>query len=156
MEAENSYSTNLLNNLGAVGCSSAEKHISSNKIGQNTTTRLDDIDTKLERVDVRLDVAEEKIDTKCNELEKALNEKISEKEFKKLELQFQQPMEFSYQEKSIKEIYAKKLNLLMHGLEEDKGSVWKNKEKTTHIFQKFLSGGLKLERDSINLVDNHR
>ena len=63
---------------------------------------------------------------------------------------------FLSQEKLMKEMHDKKLKLLIDGLKENKGNVWENKEKTAYIFQKFLSDGLKLEPDSINLVDIHR
>ena len=44
----------------------------------------------------------------------------------------------------MKELYDKRLNILVHGLEETE-SVWKTKEKSKVIFETFLKEGLKID-----------
>ena len=53
------------------------------------------------------------------------------------------------------ESHNKRLNLLIHGVEE-KGSVWKDKTQTLVKLNKFLKEGLRIEPSSLLLVDMHR
>ena len=65
-----------------------------------------------------------------------------EKKAKQLELQ--------------RESYSKRLNLLIHGLDEVGSSVWETKAQALDIFNKFMNDGLVLDPKSISLVDIHR
>ena len=44
----------------------------------------------------------------------------------------------------MKESYDKRLNMLIHGMQEDNNNVWKKREKTIEKFQNFLKNGLKI------------
>ena len=54
------------------------------------------------------------------------------------------------------EFYSKRLNLLIHGLDETTNTVWESKAETLATFNSFLKEGLDLDPDSITLVDAHR
>ena len=55
-----------------------------------------------------------------------------------------------------REFYSKRLNLLIHGLDEVSSSAWKTKTQTLDIFNKFMTDRLGLDPKSISLVDIHR
>ena len=67
---------------------------------------------------------------------------FEKKEVKKLELQ--------------RESYSKRLNPLIHGLDEVGPSVWETKTQTLDIFDKFMTDGLGLDPKPISLVDIYR
>ena len=52
------------------------------------------------------------------------------------------------------EAYRKRLNLLIHGLDENE--VWKKKETTLLILKNFLQKGLNLNLQDIKIIDIHR
>ena len=52
------------------------------------------------------------------------------------------------------EVYSKRLNLLIHGLDENE--VWEKKETTLLIFKNFVQEGLNLNLLDINIIDIHR
>ena len=53
----------------------------------------------------------------------------------------------------MKESYDKRLNILIHGIQEDNNNVWEKKEKTIEKFQDFLKNGLKININEIKLSD---
>ena len=56
----------------------------------------------------------------------------------------------------MKECYDKRLNILIHGIQEDNNNVWEKREKTIKKFQDFLKNGLKINPNEINLSDIYR
>ena len=54
------------------------------------------------------------------------------------------------------ESYSKKLNLVIHGLEEKNGLNKETKFETREIFDDFVVEGLQLDPEKITLVDIHR
>ena len=50
----------------------------------------------------------------------------------------------------------KRLNILIHGIQEDNNNVWEKREKTTEKFQDFLKNGLKIDSNEIKLSDIYR
>ena len=57
----------------------------------------------------------------------------------------------------MQELYDKRLNILIHGIEEDGNNVWEKREKTIEKFAEFLEKGLKIENpDDVEFVDIHR
>ena len=55
-----------------------------------------------------------------------------------------------------REAYSKRMNLLIHGIDEKTDNVWETKAETTEIFNKFLINGLQLDPAKISLIDIHR
>ena len=55
----------------------------------------------------------------------------------------------------MRESYSKRLNLLIHGLEERKIEI-ETKQQTKSIFKTFLTETFELEINAVNIVDLHR
>ena len=56
----------------------------------------------------------------------------------------------------MKESYDKRLNILIHGIQEDNNNVWEKREKTIDKFHKFLKNSLKISPNKIKLSDIYR
>ena len=56
----------------------------------------------------------------------------------------------------MRENYEKRINILIHGIEEDTKSVWESNIETRHKFNNFISGALKLDPTAIAIADIHR
>ena len=57
----------------------------------------------------------------------------------------------------MKESYDKRLNVLIHGIQEDPNNAWENKKITLEKFQTFLKNNLKItDPTKINFSDIHR
>ena len=56
----------------------------------------------------------------------------------------------------MQELYSKRLNLLIHGLKENKMNEFESRKETYALFTRFLQEALSLGLDSIQLADIHR
>ena len=56
----------------------------------------------------------------------------------------------------MRENYEKRMNILIHGIEEDTKSVWESNVETRLKFNNFISGALKLDPTAIAIADIHR
>ena len=56
----------------------------------------------------------------------------------------------------MRENYEKRMNILIHGIEEDTKSVWESNVETRLKFNNFISGALKLDPTLIAIADIHR
>ena len=57
----------------------------------------------------------------------------------------------------MKESYSKRLNILIHGLPENKESPWKKREATLEFHKNFFKNGLQIQDPSeIRVADIHR
>ena len=56
----------------------------------------------------------------------------------------------------MRENYKKRMNILIHGIEEDTKSVWESNVETRLKFNNFISGALKLDSTAIAIADIHR
>ena len=56
----------------------------------------------------------------------------------------------------MQESYSKRMNILIHVIEEDNNSVWESHKQTTERFENFLEDALKMNPDNIEVVDIHR
>ena len=65
-------------------------------------------------------------------------------------------VENEHKELRMRESYSKRLNLLIHGLEETESGVWETMAQTQEIYDNFMKQGLKLDPTTIPLVDIHR
>ena len=88
------------------------------------------------------------LDTKADiDLIKQLKQKIIS--FKEFQSNYEKAL-------LMKESYNKRLNILIHGIQEDNNNVWEKREKTIEKFQDFLKKGLKIDPNEIKLSDIHR
>ena len=116
--------------------------------------KFDKYDDSIAEFNQRLAKQEHKIKNISNDLEEKvsltdyheLRDRIARLEFEeeanKLELQ--------------RESYSKRLNLLIHGLDEVGSSAWETKTQNLDIFNKFMTDELGLDPKSISLLDIHR
>ena len=56
----------------------------------------------------------------------------------------------------MQESYNKRLNTLIHGIEEDEDSVWESHQQTLEKFDEFLKNALEMDHDDIEIADIHR
>ena len=75
-------------------------------------------------------------------------------DFKKRILHLEQSQHAAKCEKLTNEAHSKRLNLLIHGLDENE--VWEKKETTLLIFKNFLQEGLNLNLPDTNIIHIHR
>ena len=59
-----------------------------------------------------------------------------------------------HREAVAKECYDKRMNLLIHGLNEK--SAWETKGETKGVFEDFLKAGFDIDPSSVSLIDIHR
>ena len=55
----------------------------------------------------------------------------------------------------MRELYSKRLNILIHGLDESK-EAWESTAQTKTVLTKFFTEGLEIDLNSLSLVDCHR
>ena len=102
-------------------------------------TRIFKLENKTVALEQNLTAMEETIDI--------LDEKMNK--FEKLKLEFEKTA-------IMQESYNKHLNVLIHGIKEDKGNAWEKREVTVQKFKTFLNDGLNINPDDIELVDTHQ
>ena len=54
------------------------------------------------------------------------------------------------------ESYCKRLNILIHGVENDEKLAWKSRDITTQKLKKFMKEELEMDVDEVPIVDLHR
>ena len=105
------------------------------------------IDSKIDAVSERLNLLEVKFENRSKEVDTILDTKADIDLIKQLNRKLISFQEFqSNYEKALlmKESYDKRLNILIHGIQEDNNNVWEKREKTIEKFQDFLKNGLKI------------
>ena len=116
-------------------------------------------DSKIDAVSERLNLLEVKFENRSKEVDTILDTKADIDLIKQLNQKIISFEEFqSNYEKALlmKESYDKRLNILIHGIQEDNNNVWEKREKTIEKFQDFLKNGLKINSNEIKLSDIHR
>ena len=120
--------------------------------------RLDDIDSKYDYLSSRIDDLEAKVKSRSLKVDNFLSTKPDSKTIQKLNEKIStfKKVKLAYEKNTVmQESYAKRLNILVHGITED--YPWEKREETVTKFQSFLKDGLKLdEPDDIEFVDIHR
>ena len=121
---------------------------------------IEKIDTKLDRINARIDELELKLEKKCEEIEEKLTLKANLKTVDGLQerIRFLEKFKDDHEKTLImQESYDKRLNILIHGIEEDNDNVWEKRESTIEKFKNFLTNGLKIDDpDDVKFVDIHR
>ena len=69
--------------------------------------------------------------------------------------QIEQTLKINKKEELLRELYSKRLNILIHGLIESK-KAWETTTQTKTVLTKFFTEGLEIDLNSIPLVDCHR
>ena len=151
---------------------------------ENVSQRLSSLETKFCSFESQLKEIDEKFSLRCSRLETDINlldleikqigsrasaiDSTMTSEFEEMEEKIELNMGFDAEKQAdlltkiaylevenlMRESYDKRLNLLVHGLEETEGNETKNQTKA--IFDKFLTKALGLVPDDIDIVDLHR
>ena len=120
--------------------------------------RLDNMETKIDKFNKKFEEMFEGLNEKYDKLKSALDSKASVDLFKRLKLrveQLEQERANAKQDEVAREAYSKRLNLLVHSIEESIGEVWETKQSTSEKFDQFLENGLKICRSYIKVIDIH-
>ena len=118
------------------------------------TKRLDSFEHKFDRINERIADLETKLDGKCRNIEGTSNRRMDILTEKVATLEKFQPD--TEKTALMQESYSKRMNILIHGIEEDSNSVWESHKQTTEKFENFLEDALKMNPDNIEVVDIHR
>ena len=121
---------------------------------QVLTDRVDFIDMKLDLFDKRLAAAETRLNNKYQELKTVSDGKIEDL-LSRIKVLEDNKTETD-KDALMKESYSKRLNILIHGVDEDQDSPWETHQQTLEKFNNFLSEALKLDPKEISLADIHR
>ena len=124
------------------------------KAVEEVTLRLDNLDGKFHSLSERLNKLENKPEHKYVELEEAVETKLADvkKRLRKLD-------KFQIDAKKaalMQDSYNKRLNILIHGVEENERSVWENHEETLQKFENFLTKALDIDPDNVEIAGIHR
>ena len=156
--------------------SKSSKSINMSKANLDTVIhRLDSIDKKFEdrfnSIDKKFgdpkakfkelkEKCSSKINTlkkKCSKLEMEVKTKAIAKAIDDLKKRISHLEQFQHAAKCpeiANEAFSKRLNLLIHGLDENE--IWEKKETTLLIFKNFLQEGLNLNLQDTNVIDLHQ
>ena len=125
---------------------------------ENLTTRIDKIDSKFELFETRLSNLEKTFDDQINQLDKKLETKVDYTVLENFNLRLQNIEQQQITQKTediMQESYDKRLNLLIHGIEES--DAWETLEKTKKLLHNFMKDDLLIDDPStIFLADYHR
>ena len=132
--------------------------------------KFDAILSAIEKLNEKVDRIEDKMDnfeTRLSQVESMLNERV-EKEtvivptivnnFEKLKDRVHALEIINQQaqnENIMRDSYSKRMNLLIHGLDES-SEAWESKSRTRDTLSKIFSDGLQLDFNHISLVNYHR
>ena len=126
----------------------------------NISERLDKLDAKLEKFDRRITNLEHIVEEKIPKLQQELQAKVDNSTLKDLETRIRkiEQQQVNQLNKDImQESYEKRLNLLIHGIEETDESAWEKRETTLQLVNDFMKRGLQIEDPAtIMLTDYHR
>ena len=117
------------------------------------------METKIDKFNKKFEEMFKGLNEKHDKLKSAPDNKASVNLFKRLKLrveQLEQERANAKQDEVAREAYSKRLNLLVHGIEESIEEVWENKQSTLEKFDQFLENGQKICRLQIKVIDIHR
>ena len=118
---------------------------------EKITKRLDNFDDKFGTLNERLNQLENKLEQKYVKLEENIEAELIEvtKRLKILE-------EFRIdlgKAASMQESYNKRMNISIHGVEENEENVWENHQQTLQKFDNFLKEALHIDPKNVEVAD---
>ena len=107
---------------------------------KNIVVRISNIDKKLDNVSLRLDLLELEFKNKCHEIDKMkIKAEAASIEQLKERIVFFEIFKLNYENaKVMQESYNKRLNILVHGVKEDRDNAWETRGRTIQKFEKSL------------------
>ena len=105
----------------------------------------------------RLNTVEVKFSNRYDELEKNFTKSKNEMDDMKVTIDDLIRFKDQQEQTALHESYSKRQNILIHGIEEeDKKSVWENRDITIQKLKTFMKDGLEMDFDKVPIVDFHR
>ena len=121
---------------------------------------MDKLHQRLDNLETRLNNIEHTFNERIVNVEKQMTNKIDAfvvAEFEKRVVILKNKQEDRQAEAVMKESYEKRLNILIHGLKEDRNSAWETREETLKIIHQFMREDLNVENPSrFVFADYHR
>ena len=149
--------TNLTERINSIENRLASNTERVSELDLKLTKRCDNIEessVKCERIEAlekKFDFMQASIDKKTDDLEKLTDE------CNVLKTKLQMLKHETEQELLANEIYSKRFNILVHGIEENKENAWETKCESEDKFRSFLTNALKIPNShEIVVADVHR
>ena len=137
----------------------AKLHEVLKEIGE-INKRMDKLNQRLDNLETRLNNIEHTLNERIVNVEKQMTNKIDASvvaEFEKRIAILEYKEEDRQAEAVMKESYEKRLNIVIHGLEEDRNLAWETRQETLKITHRFMREGLHIENPSrFVFADYHR
>jgi len=109
---------------------------------------------KIENFDKRFDELESKFDQQYLKVKKESEEKIASLTER---LETLETLVIESEKSAImEERYSKRMNILIHGVEEETDSLWETHDQTRAIFENFLAEAKKIDPAQADIADVHR
>ena len=113
------------------------------------TKKVDKYDSNLSALGTSLDKIENTLSNKIHKIENQLQEKADKSELEELRLRLLHVLEDSKKDKEasvvMKESYEKRLNILIHGIQETPVNAWERPDETlSHVYD-FMKAGLQIK-----------
>ena len=122
------------------------------------STRIERIENKIDNFESRLNQIESTLNKRIEKLDNKVKHIPTQDNLIKLEnrvKQIEQTLKINKKEELLRELYSKRLNILIHGLDESK-EAWETTAQTKTVLTKFFTEGLEIDLNSLSLVDCHR
>ena len=113
---------------------------------QKLSDKMEKVEARLCNFETRLEQIEDKFESKIKNLEAAVNDRVTKEELNAVLKRLAQLEEKTKTEEKnaiMRESYSKRLNLLIHGVNES-SDVWETREATKTLLDQSISDGLKL------------
>ena len=115
---------------------------------------MTEITNNFTKLNERLDNYEAKLEKKYFELEKNFEGKFETVNQRFLELK---KFKADFEKAAVmQESYQKRMNILVHGIEEDQECAWETRKKTAEKFDHFLYDAHKMDPDDVEIEEIHR
>ena len=120
--------------------------------------RLDSIESRISLFENKTEANERRIgELESNQIK--LEQRISElgSQINEVKTETEEAQAKARHNELSRDLYSKRFNYLIHGLEENPNNAWETREQTEQWFRTFVTEGLKIDDpNSINIVDIHR
>ena len=122
------------------------------------STRIERIENKIDNFESRLNQIESTLNKRIEKLDNKVKHIPTQDNLIKLEnrvKQIKQTLKINKKEELLCELYSKRLNILIHGLDESK-EAWETTAQTKTVLTKFFTEGLEIDLNLLTLIDCHR
>ena len=110
------------------------------------TTKINELDHKIVSLNERLTAVQLKFSNRCDDIEKKVSNSLNEMDEMKAKINELEQFKDLHERTALQnESYSKRLNVLIHGVEEDKKLAWESQDMTTQKLKTIMKEGLETE-----------